>query len=57
MTDMLVYVCKNDHIKYSMKEPKICNICGNREFTLIHGVIVSSEDMYGTTRESQNNNS
>jgi len=57
MKDLLVYVCKHNHIKYSMNEPKICNICGNKDFKLIHGVIVSSEDIYGIPRESQNNNS
>lgn len=57
MKNLLVYVCKNEHIKYSVDEPKICNICGNNEFTLIYGVMISAEEMYGIPRESQDNNS
>ena len=50
------YMCKHGHIKYGEYTPEICNICGNKEFTLIAknaGEITKD----GFTRTSKHNNS
>ena len=55
-----IYMCRYGHLKYSNDVPDICNICGNKEFTLQKGIQViigTGDGEYELSQKPEHDNS
>ena len=50
------FVCDHGHIKYAEYDAEICNICGNRNFTLVrkNAAEINKDGFTKTPRDDSN---